>query len=107
MLFHITSWTGVIAGDTFVLRPGPQGAEGQGVYWSEDHPRPTAAEGATGPDRFTIIAVEYPATGWWRTKAGIARKHNRPITRHSQGKCCECRVIARNRTEIMVAVRFL
>ena len=85
ILYHVSSlqW----GGETKItLLPGPQGAEGAGVYFSESKPRLSAAEGCRLTGIGTIFCVEVTtAAGWWRTKAGIARKHKRPRTWHTQG----------------------
>jgi hypothetical protein len=84
-LYHVSSlrWAGE---ETITLRPGPQGAEGVGVYFSEGEPRFSAAEGARQGTGAIFLIEVVSATGWWRTKPGIARKHNRPRTWHSAGK---------------------
>lgn len=48
-LFHVSGFSELAdkgVGDSIVLTPGPQGAEGKGVYFSENVPRFEAAEGA-------------------------------------------------------------
>jgi hypothetical protein len=78
----------VEVGDSFVLNPGPQGAEG-GVYFSEQSPRNiSAAEGCRDPRiKPIIVCVLVTSTdGWWRTKASIAKKFNRPRTWHTDNK---------------------
>lgn len=95
-LYHLSSHPELAAprvGDEFVLRPGPQGAEGSGVYFSAGTHVPTStAEGSRGkPVAMVEIVAESPA-GWWRTKPGLAKKFHRPITWHSAGKSLRCRV---------------
>ena len=77
-------------GDAVTLVPGPQGAEGIGVYWAEGRPRLSAAEGARrhgGP--VAIYAIERPTSGvrdWWRTKGAQVRRRGRPRTWHTRGR---------------------
>lgn len=96
-LYHVSGWSDLAAktsGDTFVLVPGPQHAEGAGVYFAEGAVRVTAAEGCRGtPAAIVELAVDSPR-GWWRTKPALARKHGRAITWHSQGANVACRVTA-------------
>ena len=92
-LFHVSGWSklqSVSAGDTFKLIPGPQGAEGSGVYFSEGVPRISAAEGA-GNGVMGIICINRPTSpkGWYRTKNSVCRKFGRPRTWHSAGKDVE------------------
>jgi len=95
-LYHVSGWDKlkfVSPGDVIRLNPGPQGAEGTGVYFSEGVPRITAAEGArTGVTG--IIIIERPAStqGWYRTKNCICRKYNRPRTWHTVGKSIDIEV---------------
>ena len=87
-LFHVAA----IApeGDAVTLVPGPQGAEGVGVYWAEGRPRMTAAEGARRHGGATAIyVIERPEQGvrdWWRTKGARYKKRGRPRTWHTRGK---------------------
>jgi len=93
-LFHLSNW-GQLAdaepGQKLRMRPGPQGAEGKGVYFSAHHPvKASTAEGThrTG-DKGPKAVLEIEATsakGWWRTKPAIARKFKRPVTWHTDGK---------------------
>lgn len=109
-LYHVSGW-GLLAtagiGDVFTLKPGPQGAEGQGVYFSEGAPvSATTAEGThkSGIAAIVIIKVQ-SAAGWWRTKASLAKKFGRPRTWHSAGKNVECKVVSieqRDGTRLLV-----
>ena len=107
MLHHVSGWSDLAAasvGDSFVLVPGPQHAEGPGVYFSADVPRFTAAEGAV-KGVAAVVRIDTPsAIGWWRTKAGIARKFGRAITWHSLGRSVRCFVCA---LSIVDGVRYL
>lgn len=93
VLYHVTAWKDVVnlnIGDKFILIPGPQQVEGKGVYFSEDFPRFTAAEGSKNkPTAIIAIIPEYDKQ-WWKTKSSIARKYSRPITWHSNGANVEC-----------------
>lgn len=95
-LFHASGWSDLASlsiGASFTLRPGPQGAEGSGVYFAEGEARLTAAEGCGGnPAAVVRIDVTDP-TGWWRTKAALARRHGRARTWHSSGRDVVCRVL--------------
>ncbi len=98
MLYHVSGWQelrGAAVGSTHTLRPGPQGAEGRGVYFSEGEPRYSAAEGAVS-GVVAVIAIPRPvsAQGWYRTKNGACRKHGRPRTWHTQGRDLTVRVEA-------------
>lgn len=90
-LYHISNWEALktaVVGETYVLRPGTQNAEGVGVYFSEGEPRWTAAEGSVQKGVSAVIAIDTPldATAWWLSKGGKARKFNKPRTWHSAGK---------------------
>ena len=100
-LFHLSSWehlSTLSAGDVFILAPGPQGAEGTGVYFSEGAPRVTAAEGVGRDGLAAVVVIQRPdtATGWYRTKGSVCRKHKRPRTWHTQGKNLALRVVSRS-----------
>ena len=98
VLWHASAWTDLAAaqvGDTLTLRPGSQTAEGRGVYFSEDAPRPTAAEGAKGSPTVLVRIETTSGAGWWRTKLGVARKAGRPRTWHSDGKSVTLLVLGR------------
>ncbi len=89
-LYHVSNFEelkNVKAGDTFLLNPGQQNAEGLGVYFSQDKPRHTAAEGAgrTGIMGVVVIKAE-PSKEWWRSKGSTIKKFNRPRTWHTYGK---------------------
>ena len=90
-LYHVSSWAALAVakpGDKFLLRPGPQCAEGLGVYFSEGVTRPTAAEGAgkEGLSAIVEISCDTAAEGWWRSKSCKAKKFGKPRTYHSYGK---------------------
>jgi hypothetical protein len=93
-LFHVSGWallaTATI-GIEFVLVPGPQHAEGPGVYFSEGSPVPSStAEGShDGVAAIVHLATESHA-GWWRTKSSLARKFGRARTWHSDSKSIRC-----------------
>ena len=96
-LYHITNWKDLATakpGDVFTLKPGPQHAEGPGVYFSQDVPvKVTTAEGTAQSGASAVVETEVSSSsGWWRTKPGIARKFNRPITWHTDGKNLSCEV---------------
>ena len=96
-LYHITGWRDLAKkdpGDTFTLKPGQQHAEGPGVYFSQDVPvKVTTAEGTAQSGAAAVVETEASsAAGWWRTKPSIARKFNRPITWHTDGKSLSCEV---------------
>lgn len=83
-LYHVSSlrWGGE---DTLTLVPGVQCAEGRGVYFSEDEPRFSAAEGTqqAGAGAIFLISVSSPQ-GWWRSKRCNCRR--RPRTWHTAGE---------------------
>jgi len=88
-LYHRSGWTALAtaeAGDTFSLAPGPQGAEGVGVYFSEGSPvRLSTAEGSRS-GQTALIAMPAPArAGWWLSK-GNKTKFGKPRTWHTDGK---------------------
>ena len=102
-LCHVSGWEELSTkdvGDTFVLIPGQQAAEGNGVYFSEEKPRLTAAEGTyvggvrKDPAAIVLISAE-SAEGWWRTKNSIVRKFGRPRTWHTDGKSIKLKVVAK------------
>jgi hypothetical protein len=104
-LFHRSSRSGLDRlgiGDAFTLLPGPQGAEGRGVYFSEGRPcSPTTAEGCHGGQSAIVeIRVDSPR-GWWRTKPALARRHGRPRTWHTDGAAITCRVLARSEDRLV------
>jgi len=76
-------------GDSFILKPGMQGAEGIGVYFSEGTPvKSSTAEGIArigGQTGIIRIEVKSPS-GWWRSKGAKSRKFGKPRTWHSDGK---------------------
>jgi len=98
-LYHVSSWDRLATaavGDTFVLKPGPQGAEGPGVYFSESDPRFTAAEGAQRAGLAAVVVIPQPLhpRDWYRTKGNVVRKYGRPRTWHSKGGDVRCVVNA-------------
>ncbi len=106
-LFHISGWEELKEkeiGGIFTLHPGPQGAEGKGVYFSEKQPRFSAAEGAR-EKHFTVVVIETnPSKDWWKSKSYVERKFQRPRTWHSEGKSLECRI---EEIKIIEGVRYL
>ena len=91
-LYHLSSWKDLAAlkvGDTFTLTPGPQGAEGNGVYFSENEPRAlSSADGVVRSGELSAV-VEIPVDspkGWWRSKGSVVRKFKRPRTWHTDNK---------------------
>lgn len=104
-LFHISSYVELKAarvGDEFVLVPGPQGAEGPGVYFSEAMPRSeSAAEGTHAKGVAAVLAIDvFSSWGWWRMKPAIARKFGRPRTWHTDGKSLRVRVQERGEIDL-------
>jgi len=97
-IYHASAWRALAearVGDEFVLHPGPQGAEGRGVYFSEGAPRPSASDSCYLAGVAAIVALEVTSPeGWWRGKAGLARKFGRPRTWHTDGKSIRVRVYA-------------
>lgn len=89
-LYHVSSFKDLenaTVGDTFTLAPGPQGAEGKGVYFSQDKPRPSAAEGTAKSGITGVVVIETDSKqGWWRSKLHFVKKFNRPRTWHSDKK---------------------
>ena len=90
-LFHVTAWSELLSkqvNDSFVLNPGPQGAEGKGVYFSQTYPRFTAAEGANlnGKKPAAVIVIEAKKSDDWWTSKGSVKKYGRPKTWHSKDK---------------------
>jgi hypothetical protein len=102
-LFHVSAWGALSdaqAGETFILRPGTQNAEGVGVYFSESAPRLTAAEGAGRSGLAAIIQIcATEPDGWWRSKGGKARKFGKPRTWHSDKKQVQITVISIGNSE--------
>lgn len=102
-LYHVTGWekTGDLEpGDVFKLNPGPQGAQGKGVYFSEEEPRFSAAEGAKGnPIAVIHIKGGLLSEGWYRSKAAHSRKFGYPRTRHTKGQSIELRVLHSKKLE--------
>ena len=92
LLYHVSGWdhlSSLNEGDSFILNPGPQGAEGPGVYFSENKPRFSAAEGAVeGISAVVFIKAPPPQDFhmWYRTKMAFVKKFNRPRTWHTKNK---------------------
>jgi len=75
-------------GDIFILNPGPQGAEGPGVYFSTKPVRVSTAEGVGRSDiEKPILVTAYfeniNTKQWWRSKGRKTVKFNKPQTWHS------------------------
>jgi len=97
-LFHASSWghlTTLAEGDEFTLNPGPQSAEGSGVYFSEGSERASASDSVyeSGRHAATIVLEAECATGWWRSKRSALKKKNRTRTWHSSCKAVKCQVL--------------
>ena len=97
-LYHLSSWKNLAAlkvGDTFTLTPGPQGAEGNGVYFSENEPRVlSSADGVVRSGELSAV-IEIPVDspkGWWRSKGSMVRKFGRPRTWHTDNKRMKCTI---------------
>lgn len=88
-LFHVSGFEELAdksIGDNIFLTPGPHGAEGKGVYFSENVPRFEAAEGAQNHVAAVIVIEADSTSGWWRSKGYVVRKFGRPRTWHSDEK---------------------
>ena len=97
-LYHITAWENIPkeVGAEFILVPGPQCAEGTGVFFSEGKPRPEAADGTYMGSCSALVQITASGReGWWKTKNSICRKFGRPRTYHSRGKSIKCRILDR------------
>jgi hypothetical protein len=96
-LYHVSGWADLSemsVGESFILNPGRQCAEGLGVYFAEGATRVSAAEGCQG-NPVAVVAIEAPdSAGWWQSKAAKARKFGKPRTWHSDGKHVACTVEA-------------
>lgn len=96
-LFHISGWRKLASasvGDEFLLLPGQQQVEGEGVYFAEGRiPTPTTAEGARGGVAAVVVIEADGAAGWWRTKPALTQKFGRPRTWHTDRKPIACRVL--------------
>jgi hypothetical protein len=110
-LYHVSSspdCASVQPGDIFYLDPGPQGAEGRGVYFSEERPRFSAAEGSRRKGVACIVVIDVDSSvGWWRTKTGIAKKYNRPRTWHTKGKSLRLTVMSKKGNELFCSWIFV
>jgi hypothetical protein len=75
-------------GDKFVLQPGPQGAEGKGVYFSQDKTvRETTAEGTARKPQTAVVVIKTPSRdGWYVSKTGKTIKYGKPRTWHTENK---------------------
>lgn len=84
LLYHVSSlhWSGETE---ITLRPGSQGAEGAGVYFSEGEPRFSAAEGSRQGIGAIFMIRPVSSKGWWRSKGSAFKKHGRPRTWHTLG----------------------
>jgi len=97
-IFHISAWeelAGKKVDDVFTLNPGPQHAEGSGVYFSENDPRFSAAEGVARAGNkiagVIVLEVESPQA-WYISKNFVVKKFNRPRTWHTENKSIKCKV---------------
>lgn len=90
-LYHFSTHPALLhirPGDTFTLHPGRNCAEGRGVYFAEEPRRAAADALEQGGTETGCVVIPRPqsAAGWWRTKKGLARKFNRPVTWHTAGR---------------------
>ena len=103
-LFHISGWrklASAAVGDEFLLLPGQQQVEGEGVYFAEGRiPTPTTAEGARGGVAAVVVIEADGAAGWWRTKPALAQRFGRPRTWHTDRKPIACRVLEVGSAEV-------
>lgn len=89
-LFHCSSFHfNLNVGDSVVLHPGTQCAQGRGVYFSEGEPDERASDSCyeAGESR-TIFVLDVEAStsrGWWRSKPSMDKRKGRPPTWHSGG----------------------
>lgn len=95
-LYHVSTHPGLEQteiGDEFVLEPGSQGAEGEGVYFSEQEEIRAADALQRGKKHTATIVIESgPVKNWYRSKRANLRKKNRPRTWHTKGKKMSCKV---------------
>lgn len=98
-LFHVSGWEALRElnpGDVFTLRPGVHNAQGEGVYFSEELPRFTAAEGSRDKAKALIIIVAQDEDGWYRSRPELAVKHGKPRSWHTKGKSMDLKVLTRH-----------
>jgi hypothetical protein len=101
-LFHVSGWqdlSSLSIGESFILQPGRQCAEGLGVYFAEGATRVSAAEGCQGVPSAIVVIEASNNAGWWQSKAAKARKFGKPRTWHSDGKRVACTVEAIDQME--------
>lgn len=103
-LYHVTGWDKILdleVGNTFTLVPGSQNSQGVGVYFSEEFPRFTAAEGSKGnPKGIINIKGGLQTEGWYRSKSAFSKKFGYPRTRHTNGQDIKLRVVKKETLEI-------
>ena len=95
MLYHVSGWSELSSksiGESFVLHPGRQNAEGIGVYFAEGAARISAAEGCQGNPSAIVVIEAANNGGWWQSKAAKARKFGKARTWHSDEKSILCRI---------------
>jgi len=96
-LYHVTGWEGpaeLRVGESFILNPGRQNAQGEGVYFSEEQPRFSAAEGTNGnPQAVIHIKGGLKSEGWYRSKAAFSEKYRYPRTRHTKGQSIKLTIV--------------
>ena len=82
-------------GDKFVLQPGPQGAEGKGVYFSQDEVvRETTAEGTARKPQTAVVVIKTPLRdGWYVSKTGKTIKYGKPRTWHTENKTIDLQAV--------------
>lgn len=105
-LYHVSGWEEIKdlkPGDALTLKPGEHNAQGEGVYFSEDIPRVSAADNLTQNQKSPSAIIEIIATnieGWYRSKPELVKKYNKPRTWHSDGKEMRLVVLTRNKLAI-------
>jgi hypothetical protein len=94
-LYHVSGWSDLSmmsVGESFILNPGRQCAEGLGVYFAEGASRVSAAEGCQGNPQAIVEIEAFDNAGWWQSKAAKARKFGKPRTWHSDSKSVICHI---------------
>lgn len=103
-LYHVTGWDKILdldVGDAFTLVPGSQNSQGVGVYFSEEFPRLTAAEGTKGnPKGIITIKGGLQTEGWYRSKSAFSKKFGYPRTRHTNGQDIKLLIVKKEDVEV-------
>lgn len=98
-IYHVSTWSALSQakpGDTFILKPGTQNAEGAGVYFSETESVRAADSVYNGNAHTVTVVIESgPARDWFRSKKANL-KGDRARTWHSRGKSLKCQVEKRH-----------